>query len=860
MNHDPGAMDALRTVSVTGSKVTPETPETRNTDFLAAIFSGLGAEDRPVVVSIKGTIGASTKWPAGSGWLPGVDTDDATLNWYFTLSTYLPEGGIYRRRKTQWHRAFGLMLDDIGTKAEPRERLDACPPSYLIETSAGNFQAGYLFTEPCTDLARVEALQEALVKAGLCDPGSKGPSARMGRLPVGVNGKYSPSQACRLVEWHPERRYSIEQIAVLLELETVEPAGSRKKTLTRGKAAAIDRNAEADVYRPCAAENAVLAALRQRGHYKQPLGSGRHDITCPWLHEHTGAVDHGTAYFEPSDSYPVGGFKCQHGHGDTKRIGALLDYLGVTFTEAKNKPAILVAAGELHRVVDAAERELAAAGRHYQRGGLIVSVVTDPGTGETRIQPVSANSLMRALSSCATWERFDARSDDYVVTDPPSKHVNVLFDGETYEHLPVLRGISRQPYLRPDGSLMGRAGFDPATGMFGAFDERAFNIPDRPDKSAALCALAEVSALLAEFAFAAPHDKAAALAAMLTAAVRPSLAVAPMFHIKAPQIASGKSYLTGLIAAFAGPAKPSAYAFPTTEEECAKLLLSALMQAPPVVVFDNLTTDLIAHKALCSALTEEFITGRVLGISKTATVPTATLFLSSGNNVDSVRDMTRRVLTITLDPACETPATRDFKGDPLALVHRDRARFVSLALTIVQAYSVAGCPAQDLKPLGSYGAWTRLVRSALVWLGQPDPATAVFSRMAEDPDRETLGRMLLAWKAAFGRSPTAVRDALKQIEGFGSNKSSHTELAELFHDVAELKGEVNRNRLGKWIARHQGRIVNGLRFTRDTPLGGSERWSVKGVVGLSVALPSEFAESVSAGFEAAAIQAIEVLA
>jgi len=506
----------------------------------------------------------------------------------------------------------------------------------------------------------------------------------------------------------------------------------------------------------------------------------------------------------------------------------------------------------LHRVVDAAERELAAAGRHYQRGGLIASVVTDPGTGETRIQPTSPNALMRALSSCATWERFDARTNDFVVTDPPAKHVNVLFDGEVYVHLPVLRSIARQPYLRPDGSLMSLAGFDAATGMFGAFDERAFRVPAAPDRACAQRAVVELQSLLGEFAFAAPHDKAAALAAMLTAAIRPALAAAPMFHIKAPQIASGKSYLSGLIAAFAGPAKPSAYAFPTNEEECAKLLLSALMEAPPVVVFDNLTTDLLAYKSLCSALTEEFITGRVLGVSKTATVPTTTLFLSSGNNVDAVRDMTRRVLTITLDPACETPATRTFKGDPLVLVQRERERFVSLALTIVRAYIATGCHAQDLKPLGSYGAWTRLVRCALVWLGQPDPAAAIFSRMAEDPDRETLGRMLVAWKAAFGSSPTAVRDALKHIDYFGTGDTSRTELAELFRDVAELKGEVNRNRLGRWIARHQGRIVNGLKFMRDTPAGGSERWSVKGVTVVLGDVTRGSAESVNTPAEPAA--------
>jgi hypothetical protein len=715
---------------------TPETPVLTNAEFLAGVFVGLQDDERPMVLAVPGAIDSTTKWPVGNPWSPGdpapglAVTVDKHVNRYFSLSTYAPKDGQYRRRKDQFARAFGVMLDDIGTKAAPLQRLEALPASYVIETSPGNHQAGYLFDVPCADLARVEALQEALVEAGLCDPGAKGPSARVGRLPVGINGKYKPMHMCRLIAWHPERRYSIEQIVTGLELAPKQPAGQRKAKAPR---TVVQPGAEADVYVPRAAENAVLGALRQRGLYKQPLGSGKHDITCPWVHEHTDAVDHGTAYFEPSDLYPVGGFKCQHSHGADKRVGNLLEFLGVTFTEAKHKPTIRVAAGELHRVIDAAELELAAGGRHYQRGGLIVTVSTDPGTGETGIKPVSANTLMRALSACATWERFDARADDFVVTDPPAKHINVLFDGDGYQHLPVLRGIARQPYLRADGSLMTAAGFDPASGMFGAFDERAFKVSAKPDKAEAARALQQLQALLAEFRFAHPHDASAALAMMLTAAIRPALPVAPMGHIKAPQIASGKSYLSALIAAFAGPARPAAYAFPTNEEECSKLLLSALLEAPSVVVFDNLTTDLLAFKSLCSALTEEFITGRILGVSKTATVPTQTLFLSSGNNVDPVRDMVRRAVTITLDPACETPASRKFTADPLDLARRRREHFVSLALTIVRAYIVAGYPIPPgLQPLGSYGEWTRLVRAPLVWLGLPDPAASVFTRMAED--------------------------------------------------------------------------------------------------------------------------------
>ena len=55
------------------------------------------------------------------------------------------------------------------------------------------------------------------------------------------------------------------------------------------------------------------------------------------------------------------------------------------------------------------------------------------------------------------------------------------------------------------------------------------------------------------------------------------------------------------------------------------------------------------------------MTGRILGLSKTATVSTRALVLSSGNNVGPVQDMTRRCITIHLSPNCEVPAARPFE-------------------------------------------------------------------------------------------------------------------------------------------------------------------------------------------------------
>ena len=799
-----------------------------NDTFLTAIFGSNFEDAKPLVCSLAGDP-SSASWPARA-W--PCDTTDAGLNWYALPALFEPnEAGRYKAQKSLAGLVLCAMLDDVGTKV-PLARLDACPPSWRIETSPGNFQVGYIFSEP-VDAKQADVLKVALIESGLCDKGASGGSARWMRLPVAINGKPkygSPAFQCKLVVWQPECRYSVAQIVELLELAPPQEAVKPSR-----KAATTDRQAQDNIYTPRPAENAVLTALKARGIYKQPLGSGKHDITCPWLHEHTDQVDHGSAYFEPSDLYPVGGFKCQHAHGDVHRIGALLAFLGVTFAAAKHKPSIKVEAGELHRIVDAAENELAATRRYYQRGGLIVAISTDPESAATEIKPVSQPGLLRALSSAAIWTRFDGRTQGDVVCDPPQRHITVLFDSEGYQHLPALTGIARQPHLRADGSLVREAGFDAATGLFGVFDARQFNVADQPTRLQAEQALDELRALLGEFAFAQPHDQSAALAGMLTAAIRPSLALAPMFHVRAPQIASGKSYLTSILVAFASPSSPSALAFPTNDEECQKLLLATLLMAPGAIVFDNLTTDLIPFKSLCSALTEEHLTGRILGVSKTATVGTRALFLSSGNNVDAVRDMTRRCITINLDPQCETPATRQFAADPLSHVRANRARYVTLALTLIRAWIAAGKPMTACKPLASFSQWSDWVRQPLLWLGQPDPASSVFEQLAQDPDRETLGRLLHAWRKAFGDAPTMIRDAVSRSELYNT---TDVDLREVLREVAEERGEINRRRLGRWIARHQGRIVDGLRFERDSGTSSAERWRAKTVTATATSAES----------------------
>ncbi|MDK9706385.1 MAG: RepB family DNA primase [Desulforhopalus sp.] len=796
-----------------------------NNDFLVAIFGLLPGDQRPVTCCFQGHPGkgASGRW-FGQSWFSGKTYFSPEANNYFSLARFSPDGeGKYRRQKRNFAALHAVMLDDIGTKAEGLDRL-TLSPSWLLETSAGNYQAGYIMSEPVTDGAIAESLVNTIINAGLCDPGSDSPTTRYARLPVGVNGKFDPRFSCRLTGFHPDRRYTVQQIVDGLQLDyrqTSEKAQG-KRAVTSKQAGRSTSDEEVFVSRTD--ENPIIASLKEYGLYIKTQGGGKHEINCPWQHEHTGGIGGGTAYFEPNESFPIGGFKCMHGHCSDRHMRDLREYLGISTTEAKHRDIIRVIPGELARIVDLCERQMANIGRYYQSGGLVVHIVTDPGTRETTVANLAMTAIVRALSSIVCFQKFDKMFKRWVDCDPPERHCKILCDTTTYPHLSVLRGLSRQPYLRNDGSLMSTPGYDQATGMFGVFDEREFHVPPSPTKKDAEKALVDIDSLLDEFSFKTEHDRSAALAAIMTAAIRPSLSQAPMFHVSAPQIASGKSYLTALFAAFVTAVSTSGITFPRDDDECRKLLLATLLPAPSVICFDNLTSDLIPFASLCTALSEEYITGRILGVSKTATVGTRALFLSSGNNVGPIRDMARRTVTITLDPVCETPATRTFINDPVAQVRADRGRFVSLALTIVRAWVEAGRPTTKVKSLATYTDWAALCRQPLLWLGCPDPAFSIFESMAHDPDREALGQLLQAWQASFGDRPVMVREAAI---------STDVELREAIMDIASERGEINRKRLGKWISRHASRIVDGRRFEKDTASRSAEAWMVKTVTSVS---------------------------
>lgn len=561
----------------------------------------------------------------------------------------------------------------------------------------------------------------------------------------------------------------------------------------------------------------------------------------------TDAQDALAHYSRPSDQLATDGDHAAHGN-QAETLGDIADLCGLHDVALETQredeataltvrpadenaqdsdstpPRIEVKKGKIGETIDAVEALLADTGRFFQRNGQVVEIRQAKDADGYQVKVMSIDSLLVSLALMSQWWREDSRSGTWSRCDPIDKVCRLLLKGELLQRLKPLRGLARQPHLRADGSMCLAQGYDDATCIYGAFDAHAITVDPSPGVETARAAAAELEDLMSEVAFASERDKSAAMAAILTAAVRPSLPHAPMFHVTAHQPGSGKSYLCDLISLFAGPKPSSKASFPSSNDECGKMLLSQLMGSPAVIEFDNMSMVIKPHDKLCTALTSEQIEGRVLGTSTMVGLSTRALFLSSGNNVKPIGDMLRRTMVINLDPKVETPSARKFSRPTLLEdVRNERTRYVTAALTVVRAWLTSGAPPAECLPLGSFGEWSKWCRESLIWLGFEDPAAGLFEGLECDPEKLLLGRVLEGWHARYGSSVTMVRNLVPTAMRPDADEDFRDALIEASGGI----DTVNVRKLGHWLSRQEGRVVGGLRLLKARKTGSAQNWCVE---------------------------------
>lgn len=492
--------------------------------------------------------------------------------------------------------------------------------------------------------------------------------------------------------------------------------------------------------------------------------------------------------------------------------------------------AIIVRPGELPQAVDRVEQALIDNEVDiFQRFESLVRVARiqtsaesegiKRETGSLVLQTVTSPWLREQFARNAQWAKHQKKG--LVPIDPPTDAATAYLARVGNWKLRFLKGVIQAPTLRADGSVLQDKGYDPDTGLLYDPGRTEFaKVPERPTPEEARAALEVLKRPFREVRFDSDPHRSVALAAVMTALVRRMFSAAPLFAIDAPTAGSGKSLLSEIICIIATGHKPAMMSQGKSDEENEKRLSSVLMAGDPVIVIDNCDRP-IEGDFLCTMLSQEKVKPRILGRSEVANVPTGSLVVATGNNIELAGDITRRTLFCRIDTGEERPDQIDYSFDAIAETTEMRPQLVVAALTILRAYIVAGRP-KPLKKIGGFEQWG-LIREALVWLDQPDPELTRELVMADDPHKALLVDFLRLWRDVFKDRQLSLSEVSQMAldEGHEGAQAIINEL------IANTNGRVfNTRSAGKFLRKHVGRIAGGLILRAETDSSSVKHYRV----------------------------------
>lgn len=498
---------------------------------------------------------------------------------------------------------------------------------------------------------------------------------------------------------------------------------------------------------------------------------------------------------------------------------------------------IEVLPGMLETLADQAEAALLASGADvFQRAEMLLrpgSSEVPAADGRTTIaaglHALTQNGLREEMGKSASWQKYDARTKKMKVIDPPALIAGVLADRKGIWKLRTCTGVITCPTLRPDCSILIEPGYDSATRLYHMQDKNLVmpEISEHPTKSDAEAALSLIKSLFVEFPFVTDADRAVALSLVLSTIVRGALGMVPLHAFTAPTPGSGKSFISDVTTAIVSGRICPVITAGKTEEELEKRLGAMLLAGYPVISIDNISAGL-SGDALCQVTERPTVRIRILGKSETPECEFRGILIANGNNLVVVGDMTRRTLLSALDAEVERPEDRQFTFDPVMRVAADRGRFVAAGMTVIRAYVAAGQPGK-LPQLASYGSWSDRVRSALVWLGEADPALTMRAVRDADPVLSMLCSVMQAWLEAFGDAGMTGAEVVAELSSFDHTTDHGARLAALraaIAPVAAVRGVIDASRLGYWLRQSKGRPVAGLKFISSLDRMKTAVWRV----------------------------------
>lgn len=384
------------------------------------------------------------------------------------------------------------------------------------------------------------------------------------------------------------------------------------------------------------------------------------------------------------------------------------------------------------KVIGSVLPELAKVQTIYQRGGALVHVVREAETCPGIVRQANAPTisflpeigLRTKLSAiCVFKENSDDGPKAVRVPHWVTKAVHQL--GE-WPGVRRLESVVTYPVIRADGSIIEKRGYDSQTGLFVDIEEGEISVPESPSLDDVKQSVAKLKNLVCDFPFEKPEHFSGWLSLILTILSRFAFdGPSPLFVIDANTRGSGKSLLAELASIIVTGQDFARMANARDDEEIRKRITAIALRGDPIVLIDNVAGDL-GSPSFDSALTSTSWSDRVLGQSEMTTLPLFTTWVATGNNISLAADTSRRVCHIRLLSPEERPEERtSFKNPNITSYTRSiRSELLSAALTILKGYFSAGCPVVEVKPWGSFEAWSTIVRQSVVWAGEVDPGNA----------------------------------------------------------------------------------------------------------------------------------------
>jgi hypothetical protein len=390
--------------------------------------------------------------------------------------------------------------------------------------------------------------------------------------------------------------------------------------------------------------------------------------------------------------------------------------------------------------------------------------------------------------------------------------------------LPPLNGIASAPLLEDDGAIHSAQGYDRASGMWREnVPDLSGLVPEQPTVDDAAAALRLIRETFKTFCFADAEtvrdaasglnlvdtgkppgkDESGFLNALLTAACRPSLHLAPGVLLRAAPISgagAGKGLLARCISIIAFGREPHAVTSGANAEELEKRIVAELIQGSPVLFLDNLNNTAFRSNLLASAITERPARVRVLGRSQMLPLNATAFVILTGNGLSVSEDLARRFITVDFDSRTEDPEARTFATDIRIEVTERRTELLAALLTIWRWGRITDGIAPG-RTLGSFEQWCEWVRNPLLELGCRDPADRVSEAKERDGRRQAVADLFAVWWERHHELPIAIRD--------------------LHDDVRQAADPQGRGRqyLSSRLEKLDGTRMAGFVLTRQAPAG-----------------------------------------